>query len=469
MPPKGYVHRAKQIGFLTAEKHRRLREPQIPEWIELATEAFKDSSPHSPERANLREWRRWSDRARKVPVELAEEIARTTSEAGSIWENAKKQNDWKSFEPYLRKIFGLKSEEAGALGYESEAYNALLDEFEPGFTTSDFDDITRNLIPALKELLDSIMGRIAKVDSSCLYRHFPVPLQEKFGRIVIRKLGYDFDAGRIDVTVHPFTTSPGPEDVRITTRYDEHDFSLAFFSTVHEAGHALYDQGLEKEHWGTPAGMPVSLGIHESQSRFWENVVARSSAFWRFWYPSLLQHFPILTDVSLETFWKALNRVQPSLIRIQADELTYVFHIILRYEIERDLMRGQLAVEDIPDCWNEKMTQYLGCSPSSFTEGALQDVHWSAGLIGYFPTYLLGNIYAAQFLEKMQRDLGGNIEEFLSSGLFGIILGWLRENVHVKGSLFSPKDLVREITGSEPNPEHFVRYLRARFRAVYDL
>lgn len=469
MPPKGYVHRAKQIGFITAEKHRRLREPQIPEWIELAGEAFKDYDPHSPERANLREWHRWSSRARKVPVELAEEIARVTSEAGSVWEKARKDNDWKAFEPYLRKIFRLKTEEAEALGYDDEAYNAMLDEFEPGFRAEDFDAITKNLVPALKELLDAILGSGRQVDSSCLYRHFPVPLQEKFGRLVARKLGYDLDAGRIDVTAHPFTTSPGPEDVRITTRYDEHDFSLAFFSTVHEVGHALYDQGLEKEHWGTPAGMAVSLGIHESQSRFWENVVARSYAFWKFWYPSLLQHFPILVDVSLETFWKAVNRVQPSLIRIQADELTYAFHIIIRYEIERNMMRGHLTVEDIPQFWNEKMDQYLGCKPSSFADGVLQDVHWSAGLIGYFPTYLLGNIYSAQFLEKMEKDLGGSIDEFIGSGLFGIILGWLRENIHSKGCRFTPKQLVCEVTGSEPDAEYFVKYLKKRLSAVYGL
>lgn len=469
MPPAAYLHRAEQIKFLTAEKHQRLRLEQVEEWIEQAEKIFYETDPHSPERANLREWRRWSERARKVPVKLVEEIARITSEAGTIWENAKKHNDWKSFEPYLERIFRLKMQEAEALGYIKEPYDALLDEFEPFFTAEEFDSIVGVLLPELKKLLNTVMESPENIDTSCLYRHFPIPLQEKFGRLVARKLGYNFEAGRLDVTAHPFTISPGPDDVRITTRYNEHDFSLAFFGIVHEVGHALYDQGLEKEHWGTPAGMPVSLGIHESQSRFWENIIARSHAFWKFWYPSLLQHFPILTDVSMETFWKAVNEVKPSLIRIQADELTYAFHIIIRYEIERDVLRGNLKVADLPDCWNEKMENYLGCKPSTFSEGVLQDVHWSAGLIGYFPTYLLGNIYSAQLLAKMEKDLGGSIDELVGNGLFGIILGWLRENIHRKGSCFTPKELILEVTGSAPRPENFLHYLRKRLGAVYGI
>ncbi|MEJ5299617.1 MAG: carboxypeptidase M32 [Thermodesulforhabdaceae bacterium] len=467
MPPKAYKHRAEQIKFLTAEKHRRLMNEQVKEWIEQAEEAFYDADPHSVERANLREWQRWHEKATKVPTELAEEIARVTSEAETIWENARKNNDWKSFEPYLDRIFSLKTKEADALGYDKEPYDALFDEFEPSFTTEDFDAIVGSTLPELKRLLEMVMKSQEKIDSSCLYRHFPVPLQEKFGRLVAKKLGYDFDAGRLDMTAHPFTTSPGPDDVRITTRYSEQDFSLAFFGIVHEVGHALYDQGLEKEHWGTPAGMPVSLGVHESQSRFWENIIARSYSFWKFWYPSLLQHFPILTDVSMETFWKALNRVYPSLIRIQADELTYAFHIIIRYEIERDVLKGRIKVSDLPDCWNEKMENYLGCKPSTFAEGVLQDVHWSAGLIGYFPTYLLGNIYAAQLTATMEANLGGSIDEFVGSGLFGIILGWLRENIHKKGSRFTSKELILEVTGSPPNPEYFLGYLKKKLGVVY--
>lgn len=469
MPPKGYKYRAEQIGFLTAEKHRRLRDERVEEWIERADEAFSGSDPHSTERANLREWKRWHIKAKKVPVELAEEIARTTAEAESVWEKAKEENNWRLFEPYLEQVFSLKSQEAEAIGYKEEPYDALLDQFEPDFTTKDFDSIVEALLPALKELISAILGSSKIIDSSCLYRHFPIPLQEKFGRLVAKKLGYDFEAGRLDVTAHPFTVSIGPEDVRITTRYNEQDFSQAFFSIVHEVGHALYDQGLEKEHIGTPAGMAVSLGIHESQSRFWENIIARSYSFWKFWYPSLLQHFPILTDVSPEAFWKAVNRVQPSLVRIQADELTYPLHIILRYEIERDILRGSLDIRDIVDCWNEKMEHYLGCKPSSFAEGVLQDVHWSSGLIGYFPTYLLGNIYAAQFLLKMQKDLGGEIDELLKAGLFGIILGWLREHIHSKGSRFTPKELVEHVTDSELNPSYFLQYLKDRFTKVYEL
>ncbi|MCX7823179.1 MAG: carboxypeptidase M32 [Syntrophobacterales bacterium] len=469
MPPKGYKHRAEQISFLTMEKHQRLRDDRIEEWLEKAEEAFHGDDPHSPERANIREWRRWFLKARKVPLEIAKEIARVTSEANHIWEKARKENNWKLFEPYLEQIFSLKTEEAEALGYREDPYDPLLDEFEPDFSSKDFDGILKILLPTLKELLERILENPVKIDSSCLYRHFPIPLQERFGLLVAKKLGYDFDAGRLDITTHPFTVSISPEDVRVTTRYREDDFSLSFFAVVHEVGHALYDQGLTKDYWGTPAGMAVSLGIHESQSRFWENMVAKSYAFWKFWYPSLLQYFPILTDVPLETFWKALNRVQPSLVRIQADELTYPFHIAIRYEIERYALKKDLKVSDIPNYWSEKMEYYLGLKPSSFVEGPLQDIHWSVGLIGYFPTYLLGNIYAAQFLSRMQRDLGGDIDKFIETGLFGIILGWLREHIHQKGSRFLPKELLEDVTKSPPDPSFFVKYLKDRLGSIYNL
>lgn len=469
MPSGAYKHRAEQISFLAAEKHRRLRDERVEEWIERADEAFSDRDPHGPERANLREWKRWSLRARKVPVELAEQIARVTSEAEKVWEHAKQTNNWKDFEPYVKQIFSLKLLEAEALGYDNEPYDAMLDAFEPGLTARDFEGMVKILLPALRNLLDSVFESSVKIDSSCLYRHFPIPVQEKFGHFVAKKLGYDFNAGRLDVTAHPFTVSIGPQDVRITTRYSENDFSLGFFAIVHETGHALYDQGLDRNHVGTPAGMAISLGIHESQSRFWENIVARSHAFWKFWYPSLLQHFPILTDISPETFWKAVNRVKRSCIRIQADELTYSFHIIIRYEIERNLFKGDLETSDLPEYWNEKMKEYLGVKPKTFSEGVLQDIHWSGGLIGYFPTYLLGNIYAAQFLSKMEKDLGGNIDEIIQGGLFGIILGWLRENIHKKGRCFTAEELIEDVTGSKTDPSFFIQYLKSRFKEVYYL
>ncbi len=464
MPPKAYKHRAEQLAFLARIKHEKLTDPRAEEWLNEASEGFKD--PSSVELANIRIWKRWHNRAIKIPKRLMEEIAKTTAEAETIWEKAKKENDWEIFKPYLAKIFELKKEEADVVGWQEEPYDALFDVFEPEFTAKDFDFLVKGIINPLKELLDKILGS-QPVDDSFLYRHFPIPLQEKFCLKVAKKLGYDLEGGRIDTSLHPFTVSLCPNDVRITTKYNEKNFPEAFFSTIHEIGHALYDQGLDPDHWGTPVGMSVSLGIHESQSRFWENIIAKSHSFWKFWYSSLVQTFPVLIDISHDRFWKGINKVSPSLIRIKADELTYCFHIILRYELERELLKGNIEISDLPYAWKEKMKDYLGCEPKTFSDGLLQDVHWSAGLIGYFPTYLLGNIYSAQIKAKMEEEIG-ELDEIVSRGNFGIILYWLREKIHLNGSRFLPKELMVKITGSSPSEKYFLEYLNEKFSTIYN-
>ncbi|MBW1975962.1 MAG: carboxypeptidase M32 [Deltaproteobacteria bacterium] len=466
IPQKGNTYRAEQIGYVAKLRHEMMRKPEVGEWLAAAEGGAWCSDPLLDESVNLREWKRWHERATKVPSGLVEHIARVTSEAQTVWAKARENNDWKSFEPCMAEVFALKREEAEAIGYKEEPYDALLDQFEPGVTASLFASIAGRIKEDLQKLVDSVRDCGKQIDDSFLCRRFPIPIQEKFGTMVLKRLGYDFNAGRVDITVHPFTVLAGPSDVRITVRYDEHDFRVGFFSMVHEGGHALYDQGLDAEHWGTPRGMPVSLGVHESQSRFWENMVARSKGFWKFFYPRLLQHFPILADVSLDNFWRAVNKVAPSFIRVEADEVTYGLHIVLRFEIERDLLNGRILIRDVPDIWNQKMKEYLGIKPPDNKFGVLQDVHWSAGLIGYFPTYLLGNIYAAHLMEAISYQIA-LLDDLLERGQFFTILDWLRTRIHLLGCTYRPKELISQAIGQEIDPSLFVGYLKRKIAEVY--
>jgi carboxypeptidase Taq len=317
-------------------------------------------------------------------------------------------------------------------------------------------------------LLSAIQGSSRRPDRAILHRHFPKGDQERFARLAAAKIGYDLEGGRLDPTAHPFSTGIGPGDVRITTRYDENCFSMAFFSVLHETGHALYDQGLPVEHWGSPMGDAVSLGIHESQSRMWENLVGRSPGFWKFFYPQAQQAFPCLDGVNLSAFHLAINEVRPDLIRTEADEVTYNLHILLRFELERALIRGDLQVAELPDAWNEKMRDFLGLTPPNHAQGVMQDVHWSGGHFGYFPTYTLGNIYAAQFFARAERDLGAQAENF-SRGDFAPLLEWLRHQIHSQGKRYRPRELVQAVTGEDLNPEYLINYLTKKFGELYDV
>ncbi len=461
IPDKGHDGRSEQIAYITKIKHEMLRNPKVAEW--LAIVSLYDNDPDIE--ANVREWKRWYDRASKVPVDLAESIAKLTSQAETVWAKAKKDNDWESFKPYLSEIFHLKKEEAEAVGYENSPYDALFDNFEPNATVSEFLPFVEELKGKLQNVLSRVLST-ENVDDSFLYRKFPVQIQDRFFRTIARKIGYNFSAGRLDETVHPFTVAIGPADVRIAVRLSDHDIRVGLFSTIHEVGHALYDQGLDPEKVATPLGMPVSLGIHESQSRFWENIVGRSKGFWVYFYPRLLQHFPILADISLDSFWRGVNKIEPSLIRTEADELTYIFHIILRFEIELGLLEGALTIEDVPYAWNAKMKDYLNIEPSDYSSGVLQDVHWSSGLVGYFPTYLLGSIYAAQLKNALEKELGP-IDELCSKGQFFSILEWLRYKIHRKGCKHLPADLIKEATGFPPSAGFFVEYMEDKVNRVY--
>jgi carboxypeptidase Taq len=400
---------------------------------------------------------------------LVEELACTAVLGQQAWQEARQRDDFPSFRPLLEKTIELKRQQAEALGYPQCPYDALLDEYEP-------EELTANVARVLAKLRDALVPLVAEIQQSgrrpntaVQHRAFPVEMQERFGREAAEAIGFDFARGRLDVTAHPFCTTLGPHDCRITTRYDERFFSAALFGILHEAGHGIYEQGLPVEQYGLPLGEAVSLGIHESQSRLWENFVARGQAFWTFFYPLAQQRFPTaLGDVSRDEFYFAMNDVRPSLIRVEADEATYNLHILVRFELERALLDGDLKPADLPGAWNEKYRHYLGIAPPNNRDGVLQDVHWSAGLIGYFPTYALGNLYAAQFFAQAKADLG-DLDRALAGGDFRPLADWLRRNIHRHGQRWSAAELVQQVTGRRLTVEPLVEHLRAKMAPLYGL
>jgi carboxypeptidase Taq len=364
----------------------------------------------------------------------------------------------------------LKREEAHAVGYgDGVVYDALLDDFEPGMTTAEVQAVFTPLRDELVKLVAAIRESKRQPDVSILTRRYPKEAQREFGLAAARHIGFDLQAGRLDEAPHPFCSGFGPGDCRLTTRYDEHHFPGAFFGTLHEAGHGIYEQGLDPAAFGTPMGHTCSLGIHESQSRMWENIVGRSRAFWTFLFPAAQRAFPeALSGVSLEAFHFAVNDVRPSYIRVEADEVTYNLHIMLRFELEQALVAGELKPADVPGVWNETFKRYLGLTPANDAEGCLQDIHWSGGLIGYFPTYALGNMYAAQLFRAARRHLG-DLDEQFARGDFQPLKDWLNQNIHRRGKQYPANGLVERVTGERLSHAPLVAHLHARFDRLYDL
>jgi carboxypeptidase Taq len=465
MPRKGAEQRGYQQEALATAVHARLTEPGLGE---LLAELAANTHLSLDLAADVREARRAYERAVKIPGRLVAERARVCALAQTAWEEAKNRNDFAAFRPHLDAVLKVTRETARAIGGNKNLYDALLDEYEPGMTEAElkvtFADLRDRLVP----LLDKIRGASKKPSQEPVTRHFPLAAQEAFGRKIIADMGYDMGAGRLDISAHPFTNGTFG-DVRITTRYSETFLNMALFGTMHEAGHALYEQGLDPKRYRDPAGAFCSMGIHESQSRFWENMIGRSRPFWRHYYPALRSAFPgVLDDVSEDAFYGAVNVVQPSLIRVEADEVTYNLHIILRFELESDLLGGRLEAKDLPAAWNDKMKSFLGIAPPTDREGVLQDVHWSAGLIGYFPTYALGNLYAAQFAEVLRKELP-ELDAKVAAGELGGIKAWLNENIHICGRRYLAQDLCRRITGKPLSADAAMRYLTAKFSEVYGL
>jgi carboxypeptidase Taq len=415
----------------------------------------------------VREWRRAYDRATKIPQSLVEELARVTTEAQQVWEQAKKKNDYASFRPMLERVVELKRQEADAVGFKEHRYNALIEEYEPGTTVAELKTLFVGLTAELSPLVKKIVGSPKQPDTGVLAREFPIDRQKVFAEAAAVAIGFDFRAGRLDTTAHPFCSGFGPGDCRITTRYNPRFFNEAFFGVLHETGHAMYEQSLPAEHFGTPLGVACSFGIHESQSRLWENQVGRGRPFWDHFYPRLKQTFPTaLADVSLEAFYGAINDVRPSLIRVEADEATYNLHIALRFELELALLSGDLTTADLPGAWNERFEALFGIRVPDDARGCLQDIHWSFGGIGYFPTYTLGNLYAAQLMEAARRDLSSALEEEFRRGEFSRLKDWLGRHIHKHGQRFRAGELCRRATGAPLSPKSFLSYLNEKFEAL---
>ena len=469
MPLAAGEYRATQVTLLAGLIHRRWTDAEFGRKLTELADSPLDTEPHGDAAVTIRRLKRAYDKRVKLPQKLVEELSRTAVLGQQAWQKAREQDDFPAFEPLLRKTIELKRQEADALGYKTCRYDALLDDYEPEERTANVARVLAGLREALVPLVAEIQASGRQPDVSILARRYPVEAQEAFGREVATAIGFDFSRGRLDKTVHPFCTGLGPNDCRITTRYDEQFVNMALFGIMHEAGHGIYDQGLPTEHHGLPLGEFVSLGIHESQSRLWENLVGRSRAFWNHFYPKAQQYFPeALGDVAVDDFFFAINDVRPSLIRVEADEATYNLHILIRFELEQALLEGELDVADLPEAWNTKYREYLAVEPSNNAEGVLQDVHWSAGLIGYFPTYALGNLYAAQFFRQAEADLG-SLEEAFAHGEFGTLRNWLREQIHQHGQRYMASELVERVTQQPLRPEPLVEQLQAKLGPLYGI
>ena len=470
LPPAGAEFRAEQLALLAGMVHEQATSPRVGELLADLEDPAALGGEESVRAANVREARRHFRRATRLPRRLVEELSRVTTLSQQAWVQARKARDFTQFRPWLEQVVALKREEADAVGCgDGIAYDALLDDYEPGMTSAQvaaaFDPLRAQLVDLVAAIRDS--GR--SPDVGILTRSYPIELQKQFSLQAAEAIGFDLSAGRLDIAAHPFCSGIGPGDCRLTTRYDEHHFPGAFFGTLHEAGHGMYEQGLNPQAFGTAAGDSASLGIHESQSRMWENLVGRSRAFWTHFFPAAQRMFPeALGRESLDSFHWAINDVRPSWIRVEADEVTYNLHIMLRFDLERPLIAGDLSPQDVPQAWNERFQQYFGMTPPNDALGCLQDVHWSAGLIGYFPTYALGNMYAAQFFESARQELGG-LEAQFARGEFRPLLDWLRTNIHARGLQYRAAKLVEVVTGRPLTSAPLLEHLNSRFRPLYGL
>jgi carboxypeptidase Taq len=466
MPPKGVNGRSHVSATLAGLLHEKFTGPALTEDLKALLEAPGDLN--DLEKGQIKELNRRHERAAKVPGDLVRAIAELESRATAVWAEARKNNDFDSFAPLLAEMYNLKRQVAEAVGYESEPYDALLDEFEPGAKIEDvsrtLNEMREFLVPLVREIADS--GK--KPGTSLLAGPYDEASQDKLGRELVAAMGFDMDAGRLDVSNHPFTSGLHGGDTRLTTRYKS-DLSVGLFGTLHEAGHGLYEQNLPEDLRRMPLGTAVSLGVHESQSRLWENQVGRGRSFWVRYYPRAKELFPNeLGSASLDDFYRAINQVQPSFVRIESDEVTYNLHIILRVELERDLISNRLDVKDLPGEWNTRFQEYLGVTPPSPDVGVLQDIHWAVGLIGYFATYSLGNLYSAQFYNAAKRDIP-DLESRIERGDLITLRDWLIENVHRWGRRYSAEELVERATGKPPSAEDFKSYVITKFGALYDL
>lgn len=464
MPAKGFAHRGRQLATLATQAHELITGDRYGEILhQLSAATDLTDVQQNNVRLSLEDY----DRNKKLPPAFVEALTMQTSASYNAWIQARNENNYEVYALQLAKMIDLKKQQAQYYGYKAHPYDALLDEYEKGATVAMLDPVFNKVKEQLPPLLDKIKAA-QQVKNDFLHQHFPKQDQWDFSIEVLKGMGYDFDAGRQDYSEHPFTTSFTPEDVRITTRVDEENFASLLWSSIHEGGHALYEQGLPVTQYGMPLGAAASLGIHESQSRLWENCVGRGYNFWEFFFPRLQQCFSQqLGGVTLKEFYKGINQVKPSFVRTEADEITYHFHVLIRYEIEKALIEGSLDVKDIRATWNDRYYKYLGITPDSDKTGVLQDVHWSHGMFGYFPTYSLGSFYAAQFFEQAVKDISG-LKDRLRSGDMSPLLHWLREHIHQFGRRYTSEELCKRITGKGLDFSAFMHYAEQKYSEVYE-
>ncbi|MCL5428204.1 MAG: carboxypeptidase M32 [Chloroflexi bacterium] len=467
--PRGSAEaRGQQMGSLNKIGHERFTSPETGKLLETLKKIAKDWDPDSDDARLIQVTAKRHERAVKVPSAMVVEKAEITSLAAQAWQEARAKSNFPHFQPHLEKVLEWTQRYAELFAPQDHPYDALLDEYEPGMKTAEVQAIFDNVRPKQVELIKAIAAKPA-IEESMLHQHFPEKAQWDFGVEVVTAFGFDWERGRQDKVTHPFMTNLGYGDQRITTRVYEDFYNAHIFGTMHEAGHALYEQGIPKKLARMPLYNGASLSVHESQSRLWENLVGRSKPFWSYFYPKLQKVFPEqLGKVKEEAFYKAINRVAPSFIRVEADEATYNLHILLRLGLEIDLLEGKVAVKELPSVWNERFNAYLGTTPPDDAKGVLQDVHWSYALMGYFPTYALGNLVSAQLWEVIRRELP-DLEQQIAKGEFGALLAWLREKLHRHGAKFEPQEIVQKITGSKIDGAAYIRYLQKKFGEIYAL
>ena len=466
-PRKGASQRAEVYGMLAGEQFRMSVSPEMKAFLDVlaAPEALEQLDEVT--RASVLERKKVYDRYNKIPPQEWQDFVVLTSKSEQVWEVARKENDFAKLQPYLEQIVAKLIEFTEYYGYEENKYDALLENYEPGMTVAKIDKIFQPLRDRSVQLLQRIKEK-EQPRRDFLFQNCDIDTQREFNEFVLKRIGYDFEAGRLDVSAHPFATPINMGDVRITTRYLKDDVRYALFGTIHECGHAMYEQNISPDLLGTFCGNGASMGVHESQSRFMENMVGRSREFWTYFYGDFVKAFPQFHAVTADEFYRAVNTVEQSLIRTEADELTYNLHIMIRYEIEKGLINGEIAVADLPKIWNQKMEEYLGVTPPDDADGVMQDTHWPGGAFGYFPSYTLGNIYSAQIEHALRQDIP-NYKEQIASGEFKPMTDWLTEKIWKHGRTLTPREIMTAVTGEEINGEYLIRYLEAKYQAVYGL
>lgn len=466
MPKNGAESRAEHLAWISKTVHEKITDPRIGELItSLEVEDLDEI-----QRANVRISKKAHQRATCLPSDFVEDFARLRSQAHHTWAEAREKDDFSLFRDDLSKILDMTRRKAEYFGYTDSPYNALLDQYETGLTVGRLDPLFKGLRDSVSPLVRLVSESGVTPDNKWVNGvNWPKKSQEMLSQKVSESIGFDFNSGRRDSSVHPFCGGPNPFDVRWTTRYDESEPFGSLFGSMHETGHGTYEQGRPESLAYQPAGKACGLGIHESQSRLWENQIGRSLEFCEWVIPLWREFFPgKMDDVTPEMLWRSVNQIQPSFIRTESDEATYNLHIMIRYELEKMMIEGDIEVDQIPDIWNEYYDRYLGISPPNRKLGVLQDIHWCMGAIGYFPTYTLGNLYAAQLLESARNDIVDH-DENIRNGMFGPLLDWMRKKIHTRGSILEPAELIEEATGRPPTPEPFVSYLASKVSRLYGI